>query len=70
MISPPLTSLTQELEVMAARLCVVLQNSPQDFGSLEVKVTESKEAVDVSHSDASFLIVSCMDEKGAMPPPR
>ena len=55
---------------MAGRVCQVLQSSPQEFGSLELKVTEAKEAVDVAHADASFLILSCLDEKGAMPPPR
>ena len=60
----------QEVEGLAARLCKVLHSSPNEFGSLEVKVTETKEAVDVGHTDAAFLIVSCVDEKGASPPPR
>lgn len=55
---------------MAGHLCKVLHSSPQEFGSLELKVTEGKEAVDVGHTAAAFLIVSCVDEKGSLPPPR
>ena len=61
---------SQEMEGLAGRLCKVLHSSPQEFGSLEVKVTESKEAVDIGHTDAAFLVLSCVDEKGSSPPPR
>lgn len=58
------------MEGLAGRLCKVLHSSPQEFGSLELKVTESKETVDVGHTAAAFIIVSCVDEKGSLPPPR
>ena len=61
---------SQEVEGLAGSLCRVLQTAPQEFGRLEMKVTEGKEAVDVGHPEASFLVVSCVDEKGTSPPPR
>ena len=55
---------------MAARLCQVLTAAPQGFASAEVKVAESREALDVGHSDAAFLLLDCRDDKGAQSPPR
>ena len=60
----------QELGELTARLVKVLTSSPQQFASLEVKVTETKETLDVGHHDAAFLVLSCVDEKGTSPPPR
>ena len=62
-------SLRQEVEEVTARLCEVLHSSPQQFASLEVKVTETREALDIGHDDAALLVLSCMDEKGSSPPP-
>lgn len=65
-----LRNLSGEVEGLTAQLCRVLQSSPQEFAAMELKVAEGKEAVDMSHADATFLVVSCVDERGASPPPR
>ncbi len=51
-----------ELTDLAQRLCQCLHRTPEDFGSTELKVGESKEVVDVAHPDAAFILVSCADD--------
>lgn len=60
----------QEMEGVATRLCQVLHDTPQQFATVEVRVTETKEALDLGHSEAAFLILDCVNEKGSSPPPR
>ena len=70
-ISAAIEMLSAELEGLAQEVCSCLQKAPQDFGYAEMKVAESKEAADVSHPNATFMIVSCVTEKSdSSPPPR
>ena len=68
-ISAAIRMLSTELEGLAQEVCACLQKAPQDFGYVELKVAESKEATDISHPDAAFMIVSCVTEKSDSPPP-
>ncbi len=54
---------------MATRLCQILHTS-QDFSTVQVKITKTKYTVNIGHDCAAFLILDCVDEKGAAPPPR
>ena len=58
-----------KVEKLAQRLCQTLLNGPQDFGVMELKVTETKEVIDVVHPDAAFILVSCQDDKAASSKP-
>ena len=58
-----------ELERLVQSVCACLQRAPKDFGSTELKVTESKETVDVSHPEAAFTVVSVVEEVSDTPPP-
>ena len=51
-----------ELVGLAQRLCQCLQRTPEDFGSTELKVGDSKEVVDMAHPDAAFILVSCAED--------
>ena len=51
-----------ELVGLAQRLCQSLQRTPEDFGSTELKVMDSKEVVDIAHPDAAFILVACTDD--------
>ena len=62
-ISATIKAFISSLESVAQQLCACLLRTPRDFGATELKISESKEAVDINHSDAAFLIVSCTDEK-------
>ena len=53
------------VEDMAQRLCQTLLNAPQDYGVTELKVTESKEVVDIVHPEAAFIVVACSDDRTA-----
>lgn len=57
-----LISLTQ-------RLCQCLLKTPDDFGSTELKVTESKEVIDIAHPEAAFILLSCADDRTAVTKP-
>lgn len=61
---------TGNLEAIAQKLSTCLQRTPQDFGATELKITESKEAVDISHPDAAFIVVSCTNDKSSSQPSR
>lgn len=61
---------TGNLEAIAQKLSACLQRTPQDFGATELKITESKEAVDISHPDAAFIVVSCTNDKSSSQPSR
>ena len=57
------------LEAIAEQLSTCLQRTPQDFGATELKITESKEAIDISHPDAAFIVVSCTNDKSSSSQP-
>lgn len=60
-----------EMEGFAQCVCDCLQKAPQDFGATEMKITDVKEACDITFQDAVFILVSCVDDKGATSkPPR
>ncbi len=64
-------SLSGQLEPLAQAVCACVQEAPQGFGCTELKVSESKEAVDVTHPDAAFMVISVVEEKSdTTPPPR
>ena len=58
-----------DLERLVQSVSACLQRAPKDFGSTELKVTESKETVDVSHPEAAFTVVSVVEEVSDTPPP-
>ena len=62
----------EKLGELAQQVCDCLQRTPQNFGCIELKVTESKEVYDVTYPDAVMMVVSCVDDKSAStkPPPR
>ncbi len=51
------------LVALSQDLCECLQRAPQSFSSTELKVTENKEAFDVTYPDAAFLLVSCVNDR-------
>lgn len=53
------------VEGVAQSLCQSLLSAPQDYGVMELKVTETKEVVDIVHPDAAFTVVSCSDDRTA-----
>ena len=59
---------TGRLAEVAQQVCACLSRAPRDFASAELKITEAKEAVDLVHHDAAFLVVSVLNEKGEAPP--
>ena len=70
-IAAALQCLSEDLEGLAQCVCDCLQKAPLEFGSTELKITESKEVTDVSRPDAAFLVVSCVEEKSdTSAPPR
>lgn len=58
-----LQGLSTNLVALSGDLCECLQRTPQSFSSAEIKVTETKEAIDMAYPDAAFMIVSCVDDK-------
>lgn len=69
-ISATIRVLIGSLEGVAQQLCACLLRTPRDYGATELKISESKEAVDISHPDAAFLVVSCTDEKSSNSQPQ
>lgn len=64
-------TLPDQLEPLAQAICTCLQTAPHDFGYTELKVLETKEAMDVTYPDAAFLVISVVEETGeTIPPPR
>ena len=60
-----------DLVALSQDLCDCLQRTPQSFSSSELKVTETKEAFDVTYPDAAFMVVSCVDDRSVSSrPPR
>ena len=61
-----------KVEILAQQVCDCVQRTPVNFGCIELKVTESKEAFDIAYPDAVMMVVSCVDDKSASakPPPR
>ena len=51
------------LDSLAQHLCQCLLKTPQDFGWTELKITETKEVVDIAHPDAAFILVSCANDR-------
>lgn len=51
------------LDGLAQCVCQCLQKTPQEFGLMDLKVTESKEVVDIAHPNAAFILVSCMEDR-------
>ena len=62
-VSVTIKAFVGSLESVAQQLCACLLRTPRDFGATELKISESKEAVDINHPDVAFLVVSCTDEK-------
>ena len=63
--------MSADLVALSQDLCDCLQRAPQSFSSSELKVTESKEAFDVTYPDAAFMLVSCVNDGSATSrPPR
>lgn len=61
----------EKVDVLAQQICDCLQRTPQNFGSIELKVTESKEVFDITYPDSVMMVVSCVDDKAvSKPPPR
>lgn len=52
-----------DLAGLSQRLCQCLQRTPEEFGSSELRITESKEEVYISNPDAAFILVSCADDR-------
>lgn len=52
-----------DLLALVQRLCQCLQRTPEEFGASELRISESKEEVDIANPDAAFLLVSCADDK-------
>ena len=50
---------------VAQQLCQTLLATTQDYGVMELKVTENKEVVDIVHPEAAFIVVACLDDKAA-----
>ena len=58
-----------KVENLAQQVCDCLQRTPQNFGCIELKVTESKEVFDITYPDAVMMVVSCVDDKSASTKP-
>ncbi len=70
-VDTAILALSEHLEPLAQAVCACLQATPQDFGYTELKVSESKEAFDVTHPEAAFMLLSLVEEKtDSSPPPR
>ena len=52
-----------QLEATAVLMCSRIQAAPQEFGTCTIKVTEGKEATDITYPESAFMIVSCLDDK-------
>ena len=63
---------TGELELVAItqRLCQCLQKTPEEFGSTELKISESKEEVNIANPDTAFILLSCADDKTTVTRPQ
>ena len=51
-----------DLAGLAQRLCQCLYRTPEDFGSMELRIGDNKEVVDVAHPEAAFILVSCAED--------
>lgn len=53
------------VEGVAQHLCQGLLNAPLDYAVMELKVSETKEVVDVVHPEAAFIVVTCSNDRTA-----
>ena len=61
----------EKVEVLAQQVCDCLQRTPQSFGCVDLKITETKEVFDMTYPETVMMVVSCIDDKSASKtPPR
>ncbi len=48
---------------LAECLSQCLRKAPQGFGSTELRITETKEVIDIAYPDAAFIMISCVDDR-------
>ena len=62
-LSTVIQSSAGQLENTAMEMCAKMQNLSNRFGSCVLKVTEGKEATDITYPESAFMLVSCLDDK-------
>ena len=64
-LSEVLAVQSQGVVGLARRVCQCLLKTPEEFGAMELKITDAKETVDVTNPESAFVLLSCTDDRAA-----